>query len=261
MQYMGGKSRISNDISAIINTYSKDKNFVSLFCGSCAIESKVIAKSKICNDGHEYLISLLSAVQNGYELPDVVTKEDYYKAKENKDEDKALTGFIGFGCAFGGKWFGGYAKNNSNTNYAKQSKNSLLKKMETLKENTYFKNLDYKSVEIPLDSVIYCDPSYANTTGYSNSNTFTHQEFWDYMRILSQNNLVFISELKAPEDFIPIWQKTFKRVLDVDKDNVFDSLEKLFVHKSLIHKYNLKPVNNIIIEESRKEQEHLNNVI
>jgi len=56
---MGGKSRISNDISKIINTYSKDKNFVSLFCGTCAIESKIIAKTKTCNDGHEYLVALL----------------------------------------------------------------------------------------------------------------------------------------------------------------------------------------------------------
>jgi len=261
MQYMGGKSRISNDISAIINTYSKDKNFVSLFCGSCAIESKVVAKQKTCNDGHTYLIELLTAVQTGWEIPDNVSKEDYYIAKENKDDNKALTGFIGFGCAFGGKWFGGYAKNNSGTNYAKQSKNSLLKKMENLKTNTYFTNLDYKSVEIPLDSVVYCDPPYANTTGYSNSNTFTHKEFWDYMRILSQNNLVFISELNAPEDFVPIWQKPFKRVLDVDKENIFESLEKLFVHKSLLNKYNLQQISNVKIEANKSINEHLEDVI
>lgn len=228
---MGGKSRISNDISEIINTYSKNKNFVSLFCGSCAIEAKVKAKSKICNDGHEYLIELLKAVQNGYELPDSLTKEEYYIVKENKDRDKALTGFVGFGCAFGGKWFGGYAKNNSGTNYAKQSKNSLLKKMEGLsKENTIFTNLDYREVDIPNGSIVYCDPPYANTTGYSNSDTFHHSEFWEYMRKLSRNNLVFISELNAPNDFIPIWEKPFKRVLDVNKDNIFDSQEKLFIH-------------------------------
>ena len=26
------------------------------------------------------------------------------------DENPALTGFVGFGCSFGGKWWGGYAK-------------------------------------------------------------------------------------------------------------------------------------------------------
>lgn len=52
--------------------------------------------------------------------------------KKNKDLDKVLTGFVGFGCSFGGKWFGGYAKNKTNTNYALQSKKSLLKDMATL---------------------------------------------------------------------------------------------------------------------------------
>lgn len=242
MQYMGGKSRISNDISSIINTYSKDKTFVSLFCGSCAIESKVIAKEKICNDSHEYLIEMLNEVQDGYELPDSISKEEYYIVKENKDNDKALTGFVGFGCSFGGKWFGGYAKNNSGTNYAKQSKNSMLRKMGGLKENTTFVNLDYKKINIPDGSVVYCDPPYKNTTGYSNSNTFSHDEFWNYIRELSKNNLVFISELDAPDDFIPIWEKPLKRVLDVNKDNMPDSQEKLFIHKCnenlLIHSKN-----------------------
>lgn len=139
MQYLGGKSRISKDISNIINTYSKDKNFISLFCGACAVESKVIAKTKTCNDKQEYLIELLKAVQNGWEIPNEVSKEEYEWVKNNKDINKPLTGFVGFACAFGGKWFGGYAKNNSGTNYAKQSKNSLLKKMggATREHNIY----------------------------------------------------------------------------------------------------------------------------
>lgn len=179
-------------------------------------------------------------MQLGYDLPDIVTKEDYQYVKEHKDENKVLTGFVGFGCSFGGKWFGGYASDKNNTNYAKQSKNSLLKDMQTLKDNTYFTNLDYKQVEIPNDSVVYCDPSYQNTTNYSTSSNFNHEEFWNYMRLLSQNNLVFISEISAPEDFVSIWSRPLKRVLDVNKDNIFNSNENLFVHSSIIHKINLK---------------------
>lgn len=42
MQYMGGKSRISKQIAEVLNSaINKDTPFVSLFCGSCAIESKV----------------------------------------------------------------------------------------------------------------------------------------------------------------------------------------------------------------------------
>ena len=74
MQYLGGKSRIAKDISKIINEYTQgEKPFVSLFCGSCAIESKVNAPIKVCNDKHEYLIAMWQGVQNGYELPNVIT--------------------------------------------------------------------------------------------------------------------------------------------------------------------------------------------
>lgn len=238
MQYMGGKSRISGDISNIINMFAVDRDFVSLFCGTCAIESKITAAKKICNDLHPYLISLLTAVQNGYELPDVVTKEDYIRVKENKDDDMALTGFVGFGCAFGGKWFGGYAKNNSGTNYAKQSKNSLLRKMTTLTaDTTTFINQSYKDVIIPAGAVVYCDPPYEGTTRYSNSNSFNHDEFWEYIRELSKEHMVFVSEVNAPSDFTAVWNKPFKRVLDVNKENIFDSVEKLFIHSNNVLEY------------------------
>ena len=238
---MGGKSKISKDISEIINKNIKEnQTFVSLFCGSCAIESKVNAKYKICNDLHTYLIELLKAIQDGYELPDTVTKELYDFVKNNKDLDKALTGFVGFGCSFGGRWFGGYAKNNSGTNYAKQSKNSLLKKMKNLqKDTTKFLNLSYDEVDIPTGSVVYCDPPYINTKKYSNTSNFDYDKFWDYMRTISKNNVVFISELNSPDDFIEIWSKSLKRVLDVNKNNIFKSNEKLFVHISLKNKIHI----------------------
>ena len=82
MQYQGGKSRIAKDIAGIINAVSRRKienspgvsthnqrisggadTFVSLFCGSCAVESKVKGFSRIIlNDRHPYLTSLLKGV-------------------------------------------------------------------------------------------------------------------------------------------------------------------------------------------------------
>ena len=150
MQYLGGKSRISREISAVINEVSRWKikdstrvitnnieiqrggrTFVSLFCGSCSVESKIEGYNrKICNDKHEYLIALLNGVKNGYNLPEQITETQYRYIKEHKDEDKILSGFVGFGCSFGGKWFGGYARNKTNTNYALQSKKILIKRYE-----------------------------------------------------------------------------------------------------------------------------------
>ena len=202
-----------------------------MFCGSCSIESKVKGFDKIiCNDKHEYLIELFKGVQNGYELPEIITEEQYKYIREHKDNDKALTGFVGFGCSFGGKWFGGYARNKTNTNYALQSKKSLLKDMSNL-TTAHFTCQDYHDVIIPNNSIVYADPPYNNTTGYG-KDKFNSDEFWEYMRIISKNNKVFISEQTAPNDFECVWEKEFTRTLDVNKDNQFKVTEKLFTYEN-----------------------------
>lgn len=106
MRYQGGKSRISKQIAEVIknNTFLRESNLtlVSLFCGSCSVESKLtFFTKKILNDKHEYLIELLNGVKNEYELPDYISEEQYKYIREHKDKDKILTGFVGFGCSFG----------------------------------------------------------------------------------------------------------------------------------------------------------------
>lgn len=172
---------------------------------------------------------MFKGLQNGYELPEYISKEQYKYIKEHKDENPILTGFVGFGCSFGGKWFGGFAKNKTNTNYASQSKRSVMKDMPNLK-SAIFTCLDYKDVVIPKGSVIYADPPYNNTTGYGGEK-FNTEEFWEYMRKISKDNKVFVSELKAPDDFECIWERPFTRTLDRNKNNQFKVIEKLFIHK------------------------------
>lgn len=258
MQYLGGKSRISKQISEVINeiprwkiknseTDSRNNNehqfsgerdsnltFVSLFCGSCSVESKVIGfDKKILNDKHEYLIEMLNGVKNGYELPENISEEEHKYIRDNKDDDKVLAGFVGFGCSFGGKWYGGYARNKTGTNYAAQSKRSLLKDMSGLMD-AKFTCKDYRGVELPESCVVYADPPYNNTTGYGKEK-FNSDDFWGYMRDISKNHIVFISEQNAPDDFMSIWEKPFTRTLDVNKENQFKVTEKLFVHRDSVY--------------------------
>ena len=230
MQYMGGKSRISKQIAEILNSaIDKNNPFVSLFCGSCAIESKVQADVKILNDKHPYLIAMWQALQNGWTPPDVVTKEEYYRVKANMDENPALTGFVGFGCSFGGKWFGGLASNKKGDNYCARAERSLLKDLRGVQSAT-FTCLDYHDVEIPDDAIVYCDPPYANTTGYT-VGQFDTNEFWNYIRQLSKRCDVYISEESAPNDFECIWSKEKVRTLE-KSDNVGRvKVEKLFKYK------------------------------
>ena len=145
MQYMGGKSRISKQIAEILNSaIDKDTPFVSLFCGSCAIESKVQADVKILNDKHPYLIAMWQALQNGWMPPDVVTKEEYYHVKANMDENPALTGFVGFGCSFGGVWFSSYAHNKRGDDYCGQAKRGVMKNYCGKAKNTTTKDTTVK---------------------------------------------------------------------------------------------------------------------
>lgn len=231
MRYLGGKSRISTQLSNVVNTTfgeSGERVFVSLFCGSCAIESKVNADVKILNDKHPYLIAMWRALQDGWIPPDEISKEQYKYIKEHKDENMALSGFVGFGCSFGGKWFGGLASNKRGDNYCRRANKSVLKDMGGL-QNATFLCLDYKDVEIPQGAIVYADPPYDNTTGYSLGN-FDSNEFWDYARKLSETNIILISEEKAPDDFVSIWHKEQKRMIDNVNKNIFTRTENLFVH-------------------------------
>ena len=230
MQYMGGKSRISKQIAEVLNSaISKDAPFVSLFCGSCAIESKVQADVKILNDKHPYLIAMWQALQNGWMPPDVVTKEEYYRVKANMDENPALTGFVGFGCSFGGKWWGGYAKDKRGDDYCGQAKRGLLKDFRGV-QSAKFTCLDYHDVKIPDGAVVYCDPPYVNTTGYT-VGQFDTDEFWNYMRQLSKRCDVYISEESAPDDFECIWSKEKVRTLEKNDNVGRVKVEKLFKYK------------------------------
>ncbi len=236
MQYLGGKSRIAKPISEIINRFSKDKIFVSPFCGSCAVESRVVAKKKYIGDSHKYLIAMFKAIQDGWEIPDIVSKEQYDHVKINKDENPALTGFAGFACSFGGKWFGGYARSKSepDKNYARYSKNSLLRKMVGLQDTVFF-NTEYDKIQdyVLKNSVVYCDPPYENTTKYSNSKEFDHEYFWNWVRTYSANSLIFVSEYNAPKDFVEIWNKSQVVKMDArNKDKIFSNIDRLFVHES-----------------------------
>ncbi len=55
-------------------------------------------------------------------------------------------------------------------------------------------------MEIPANSLIYCDPPYVNTTGYRDK--IDHDTFWQWCRDKAkEGHTVFISSEIAPDDF------------------------------------------------------------
>jgi len=78
-------------------------------------------------------------LQSGWIPPQRISKEEYYKIKENKEEDWIMTLWAGICCSYGGKWFGGYIndykenrrlKNGRLPNHQTESRNSILKQKE-----------------------------------------------------------------------------------------------------------------------------------
>lgn len=113
--------------------------------------------------------------------------------------------------------------------YYAEAVRNLMKQVSDI-QDVKFKCCDYKEIKVS-DFVIYCDPPYANTTKFANSTKFNHSEFWNIMSKWSTNNIVLVSELIAPEDWVCIWEKkNIQRSLG--DNNKQRAVEKLFIHKT-----------------------------
>lgn len=226
MQYMGSKARFAKEILPIILQDRTDGQwYVEPFCGGANVIDKVTG-NRIANDFHPHLICLLQAVSNGWVPPSDVSEEEYKEAKSAKSIDP-LTAFIGFGCSFGTKWFGGYARNKMGTNYAKMNAVNLLKQAPGLR-GIDFRCGSYCDLDIPENSIIYCDPPYEGTTKYSTSG-IDYKAFWRWCRdMASAGHKVYVSEYNAPDDFQCVWEKKTHANFDSGRDGGSERTERLF---------------------------------
>lgn len=225
MQYFGGKARIAKEIAKVLEeNREQGQLFVELFCGGVNVTS-CMSGDIIANDKNADLIELYKGLQQGWTPPDSVSEEEYNLAKITKD--KRLKAFIAIGCSYSGKWFGGYARGSKGRNYAKNAKNSLAKKFKTLM-NVDFTSKSYDDFYF-TDALIYCDPPYSNTTGYS-TGSFDSEAFWQWCRDMTRaGNTVIISEYEAPKDFTCIWMKNVKTDIRTKANGKEDRIEKLFI--------------------------------
>jgi DNA adenine methylase len=228
MKYMGSKRRIAKYILPIIlKDRTEDSWYVEPFVGGANIIDKVQGK-RIGNDINKYLIALLQEMQKDtFTLPFIGEKE-YKEIQNNKNKyEDWLVGYTGFNLSFGAKWFGGYRRDKTGIRNYENEAQQNLKAQRLLIKNIIFTCGSYITMSIPDNYIIYCDPPYANTTKYKDK--FNHDEFWDWCRIKSKNNKVYISEYTAPEDFKCIWSKEIVSSLTKDTGSK-TGVEKLFIY-------------------------------
>ncbi len=194
---------------------------------------KVTGK-RLANDINTFLIKMWEELLYGDWKPDYISKEQYYHIKNNRSEyQEYIVGWAGFNLSYSGKFFGGFAgitktKINTIRDYQKEAINNVTKQTENLK-GVILSNVEYYNLQIPKNSIIYCDPPYENTEGYQIK--FDHLKFWNWCRQMKNiGHVVFISEYSAPSDFTEIWSKEFSSSLSANGKSGGNKIrkEKLF---------------------------------
>ena len=241
MRYVGSKNRLSKELVPIIQSYITDdcRGYIEPFVGGANIIDKIECDNKIGYDINPYLIALLNHVKlTTDDIPEEITREHYYNVKNNKDNfEEWYVGLIGFCGAFSARFFGGYATNGNNPKYKKtpfnESRNNIIKQSVNLKD-IKFECKDYKDLDNLSGYVIYCDAPYKNALGYNFK--FDHDIFYDWVRKMSVNNIVLISEYEMPDDFDCIWEKDIlcqlSRQSKLKSNNSNKRTEKLFMYKN-----------------------------
>ena len=243
MKYMGSKARLAKELAPMINEIISKHNistYIEPFVGGANMIQHIQCDNKIGSDNNEYLIEMWKAVQNGYIPPKEISKEEYLDIKANKDKyNKELVAVTGFCATYNAKWFGGYAgkvktKIGTIRDYYDEAVRNILKQVDQLKD-VEFLSADYTTLSNYKNTLIYCDPPYQGTTQYGTSKDFHYDRFWDWIREMSKNNIVLVSEYNAPSDFMNIYEKTLTTTLD--KNSRKQDTEKLFIHNSLEYIY------------------------
>lgn len=233
MKYMGSKARFTKDLLPIILKDRKPKQaYLEPFAGGMNMIDKVDG-IRIANDQHQELMAMWQALINeNWDPPKTVSEAEYKHIKYNPNEyPKYLVGYVGFN-SFGGKWFAGYRRDKEGKrDYWGEHYRNITKQVPNL-EGMQLSCISYTELDVPKQSIIYCDPPYASTTKYRD--TFDHEEFWDWCRQQSKaGHHVFISEYNAPDDFTCIWEKDAKTTFSWHAENLAPKVafERLFVYE------------------------------
>lgn len=236
MKYMGSKNRISKDILKIILENRKDSQwYIEPFCGGLGTMDKVNG-NRIASDKNKYLIEMWKGLQIDKERPYIITKEHYSRArtefnnKTNHEFSDFEIGWIGWMASYNGRFYdGGYSGHDvgkTHRNYIDEQIRNTEKQLDKI-ENIVFKSCEYYDLEIPENSIIYCDIPYKDTKQYATSKNFDHDNFWQWCREKTkEGHNVFISEYIAPNDFICVWEKPITNSMNTTK--TYKPIEKLF---------------------------------
>ena len=231
MKYMGSKNRIAKHLLPTMLAECEKRGitkWVEPFVGGANMIDKVPDSfERIGYDLNNHVIHALIDIRDNAEgLPELFTAEDRKYWRDQKPQP--LKSWACIVTSFGSDLKGGYAreKGSDETTFCGYGKRNALKQSPKI-QNVQFICDSYENLSFE-NTLIYCDPPYAGTSGYK-TGAFDHDKFFNWCREQSRNNVVFVSEYNAPDDFECVWQGEIKtNFASQRKVATHNAIEKLF---------------------------------
>jgi DNA adenine methylase len=228
MHYHGGKANLSKYIAPFINDRLNRlqwgyRRYIEPFVGGCNFIDKIDCDMALLNDINLSLINMYKALQKDWIPPTDLSEDQYYFLRDQKDPERPETAFASFGCSFGGKEWGGYARGVDNKgkprNYALHAHKKLMRLKNVLQnKRVEFICENYLSVlESANYSVIYCDPPYEGTLKYK-TGLFDNNKFLNDLEKNKADNYILLSEFSNPRNYNVIYQKDRAISMKLTKD-------------------------------------------
>ena len=203
-RYHGGKQRVASSFAPFIeDKLSGASTYCEPFCGMLSIfhslsDSSLAGKQICVSDYNAQVVDMWDKlVKREWEPPHTVDKQTYEAIKDGSLQvDPATRCYIGHQYSFGGVAFRTYSPLKDSTRVRKR----ILHIADKLRHyDAKIWHCDYTEMNHLTNTVIYCDPPYAQTNCQFQSR-FDHEHFWQWCQgMANQNNHVFVSEYTAPE--------------------------------------------------------------
>ena len=238
MVYVGSKNRLSKELAPIIQSYITEdtKGYLEPFVGGANMIDKIQHPNRIGSDIHKELIALLNKAKDDVDnIPNTITRDEYYRVKDNKaNYEDWYVGLVGFCASYNAKYFGGYTNSSKpKTGRVRNYMDEYIKNLKKQAPNLNgIKFINKSFLDLPKDEikgyVIYCDIPYKGATKYT-TRDFPYEEFYKWANEMAENNTVLISEYDMPSGFKCIWEKDWATLMNRNKKEDGKRVERLFI--------------------------------
>jgi DNA adenine methylase len=228
MKYMWSKNRIAKYLLPIILKDRKEwQYYVEPFVWWANMIDKV-DWNRIWADVNKFLISFLRELSYwNFDFERFYSKEQYNDIRYNFHKySYEEIWYVWINCSYGWSWFESYAWISAWRNYQEEAIKNIKKQMIWLKWVKFIYN-SYNVLEIPDNSIIYCDIPYKWVRQYNYDKWIDYDKFYNWCREKKKQwHQIYISEYQMPDDFICIYEKELTNSLH--KTQTKKSIEKLF---------------------------------